>query len=100
MLAGQKRLEIDYKDPDILPKVNEADMAEIMEAIKEYLRLHHAIMRAPLAYVIRKPIIVQAYSDYHRYMNPDNEIITRVFHLPPDKNKLLIEKKASSVKDF
>ena len=27
LLAGQKRLKDDYKDPDMLPKVNKADMA-------------------------------------------------------------------------
>ena len=35
MLARQKRLEDKYKDPDVLPKVNETDMTRMMESIKE-----------------------------------------------------------------
>ena len=38
LLAGQKRLEDEYKDPNILPKINKSDMAVMMESIKEYLR--------------------------------------------------------------
>ena len=34
MLAGQRRLEDGYKDPDILPKVNKTDMAGTMMSIK------------------------------------------------------------------
>ena len=29
----------------------------------------------------------------------DNEMITRMLHLPPDKNKLLLEREDSSVKE-
>ena len=38
LLAGQKRLKDEYKDPNVPPKVNKAFMAEMMEFIKEYLR--------------------------------------------------------------
>ena len=31
----------DYKNPDMLPKVNKANMAGMMEAIREYLRLNN-----------------------------------------------------------
>ena len=34
LLAGQKRLKEEDKDPDILPKVNKADIAGMMEFIK------------------------------------------------------------------
>ena len=44
----EKRLEDEYKDPDVLSKVNKADMAGMMESIKEYLRSHHGVMRASL----------------------------------------------------
>ena len=37
LLARIKRLEQKYKDPDLLPKVNKADIIETMEFIKEYL---------------------------------------------------------------
>ena len=37
LLGGQKRLEDKYKDPDVLPKVNKADMEGTMESIEEYL---------------------------------------------------------------
>ena len=40
LLAAQKELKDEYKDPDMLPKINKSDMAGMMEAIKEYLRLH------------------------------------------------------------
>ena len=35
LLAGQKQLKDDYKDPDVLPKVNNANMTGTIEAIKE-----------------------------------------------------------------
>ena len=63
-LAGQKRLEDEFKEPNILPKFNKTDMVGTMETIKDYLRSHHGVMRAPLANVIRKTIVVQTYGDY------------------------------------
>ena len=33
LLAGQKRLKDDHKDPDMLPQVNKVDMAGMIEAI-------------------------------------------------------------------
>ena len=38
LLAGQKKLKDEYKDIDMMPKINKSDMAGTMEAIKEYLR--------------------------------------------------------------
>ena len=58
LLVGQKRLEDDYKDPDILPKVNKTDMEGRMEAIEEYLKSCHGVARAPVAYIIWKIILV------------------------------------------
>ena len=58
MSAGPKRIKEDYQHPDLLP------MTGMMEAIIEYLRSCHGVIRAPLAYVTRKNIIVQTYSDY------------------------------------
>ena len=55
LLAGQTWFEDDYKDTDMLPQVIKTDMTVMMEAIKEYLRLHHGVVRAPLAYIIRRP---------------------------------------------
>ena len=49
LLMGQKKLEDKYRVPNMQPKVNKADMAEIMEAIEEYLILHHGDMKVPLA---------------------------------------------------
>ena len=82
LLAGQKRLKNEYKDSDILPKVNKADMAGTMEAIKEYLRSHHAVIRAHSAYITMKTEIVQTYGDYPKYVTPDIKMITRMLHLP------------------
>ena len=58
LMTGQKKLEDKYKDPKVLPKINKSDMAGTVEAIKEYLRLHCGVIRAPLAYVVRKTITV------------------------------------------
>ena len=95
LLAGQKRLEVEYKDPDVLPKVNKAVMAGMMESI----RSHHSVIRAPLVYIIRKTITVQTYGDYSTYTTHDNTMITRMLHLPPEKNILHNEQSAQSVKE-
>ena len=67
----------------------------MMESTVEYLRSHCGV-RAPLAYNIRKIIIVQTYGDYLMYATPDDEMITRMLHLPPDKNKLHNKQSAHS----
>ena len=72
----------------MLPKVNKMNIAVIIEAIKDYLRSHHHVVRAPLTYVIRKIIIVQTYGDYPKYATPDDKMIARILHLSLDKNKL------------
>ena len=71
-------------------------MAGMMESIEEYLRSCHGVIRAPLAYVIRKTIIVQVYGDYPKYATPYDKMIARMLHLPPDKNKLHNEQSAQS----
>ena len=38
LIAGQKKLEDEYKDPDMLPKTSKSNRAGTMKAIKEYLR--------------------------------------------------------------
>ena len=98
LLAGEKKLEDKYKDPDVLPKINTYDMAGMMDAIKEYLRSCCGVIRAPLAYIIRKTILVQTYGEYPKYATHDNEIISRMLHLYPGKNKLLQEQDAQLAK--
>ena len=88
----QKKLKDEYKDPSMLPKINKSDMAEMMEAIEENLRSHCGIVWAPLANIIRKNVIFKTYGDYLMYATPDNKMITRMLHLPPDKSKLLNKK--------
>ena len=97
LLAGQKKIEDEYKDPNMLPKINKSYMAGTMESIQEYLRSCHGVARAPLAYVIRKTITVQTLGDYLMYASPDNKMIARMLHLPPYKNKLLSEKDVQRV---
>ena len=97
LLAGQKKLEDECKDPDMLPKINKFDMAEMMESIEEYLRSHCGVVRESLAYIISKTIIVQTYGEYPMYATPVHEMIARMLHLPPDKNKLLSEKDVQRV---
>ena len=72
-------------------------MAGTLESIKEYFRSHHGVIRAPLTYNIRKTITVQTCGDYPMYMTPDEEMITRMLHLPSDKNKLFSEKDVQRV---
>ena len=48
LLAGQKKLEDEYMDPNMLPRINKSDMAGMMESIKEYLRAHRGIIKAHL----------------------------------------------------
>ena len=59
-----------------------------MEALEEYLRSCHSVIRAPFAYIIRKTMVVQTYDDYPKYATPNDEMITRMYCLPPDKNRL------------
>ena len=89
LLAGKKGLKDNYKNPDMLPEVNKADMARAMEAIEEYLRLYHGVVITPLTYIIRKTRIVQTNSEYSRYVTPDNKMSAKMLNLPQDKNKLL-----------
>ena len=37
LLAGQKKLEVKYKDSGMLPKINRYDMTGMMQVIEEYL---------------------------------------------------------------
>ena len=71
----------------------------MLEAIKEYLRSHHGVIRVPLAYVIWKTITVQDYGDYPLYATHDSEMIARMLHLPSDKNKTCNEQHAQSVNE-
>ena len=83
----------------IFYQVNKANMAGKMEFIEEYLRSCCDVVRAPLAYVIRKAITVQTYVSNPKQATPDDEVITRMLHLPPDKNKLNNTKSAQLVKE-
>ena len=60
-------------------------MEGAMVSIEEYLRSHNCDVRVPFASIIRKAIIVQTYDDYLKYETPDDEMIARMLHLPPDK---------------
>ena len=40
LIAGQKKLKDEYKEPHMLPKIYKSDMAGTMEAIKKYIRWH------------------------------------------------------------
>ena len=75
VLAGWKRLENDYKAPDMLFKVNKADIAGMIEVIKEYLSSHHGVIRTPFAYVINMIIMVY---DYPKCATLDDEMINKM----------------------
>ena len=53
-------------------------MAGMMESIKEYLRSCCSVMRAPLAYMIRKTITLETYDNYPKYATPDDDMISRM----------------------
>ena len=59
-----------------------------MKSISDHIRSCLGVVRIPLAYIIRKIIIVQTYDDCPKYAIPNNNMIARMLHLPPDKNKL------------
>ena len=82
----------------MLPQINKCDMAGKSDAIEEHLRSCQGAVRAPLVYIIRMTILVQTYGDYPEYATPDDEMITRMLHLPPDENKLLLEQDAQSTR--
>ena len=84
LISGQNRLKDDYKDTDMSPKVNKADIArhqrepQIMSwCCKSTSSINHC-----------KPIKVQTYDDYSKCADPDDKMITSMLHLHPDKNKL------------
>ena len=52
LMAGQKKLKDNQKDPNMLPTINKSDMAGTMKAINKYFRSHCGVVRASLAYVI------------------------------------------------
>ena len=81
----------------MLPKINELDMAGMMDAIKEYLRLCCGVILAPLAYITWKTVAVQTYGDYPTYATPDSKMITRMLHLPLEKNMVFHEADAQTV---
>ena len=74
-------------------------MTGTRESIEEYLRSDHGVMRASLAFIMSKTIIVQNYHDYPAYATPDKKMITRMLYLPPDKNRLHDEQSAPSFKE-
>ena len=75
-------------------------MAGMIKAIKEYLRTCHGVIRASLAYVIRKTIVVQVHGEYISYATPDDKIITKMLHLPPDKNRLKLESSKKHTQEY
>ena len=82
LLAGEKMIKDEYKDLDVLPKFNRADMAGLIESFDKYLRSLCGVMRAPLALIIRKAITVPFYGNYSKYVTPYDEMIARMLHLP------------------
>ena len=74
-------------------------MTGTMEFIEEYLRAHHDVLKAPLAYIIKKTITVKTYGDYPTYATPHDKMLARMLHLPQDKNKLLLERDVQKGQD-
>ena len=81
----------------MLSEDNKADIVGMMQSVKEYLRSCQGVVRAPLAYLIRKSIIVQVYGEYLKFATPDDKMITRMLHLSQDEKKLHNKQSAQSV---
>ena len=75
-------LENEYKEPDMLPKINKSDMEGIVEAIKECLKSNHDIEKAQLACIVRKMIIPKTNGNYLLYATSNEKMITKMLHLP------------------
>ena len=56
-----EKLEDNYKDPVMLPKIEKAQITGTMKAIKEYFRSHLGVKRVPLACIIKKTIVVETH---------------------------------------
>ena len=63
-LVEQKRLNSKSTYPYVLLRVDKADMAGTVEAMKEYLRSCCGVKKVLLAYIIRKMVIVKMYYNY------------------------------------
>ena len=74
-------------------------LAGTMEFTEEHLRACCDVIKAPLAYVLRKTITVQTNGDFPTYTTPDDKLIARMLHLPLNKNKLLLESSVHKVQD-
>ena len=66
------------------------------KTIKEYLKSCHGVVRALLHTSLGR----SHYGDHARYATNDSKMITRMLYLSPDKNKLLVERSARSVKKY
>ena len=51
------------------------DKPHALVIIGKYLRLYHGVIRASLAYAMRKTINVQTYCDFPKYVTSDDEMI-------------------------
>ena len=95
-LTGQKKLNDEFEYQSILPKVNKADMVGMIEANEEYIRSCHGMEKAPLAYIIRKTVVVQTYGPYPWYATPHDNMITKMLQLPKKQNRLCSELDANN----
>ena len=87
-LSYQKKLKDEYKGPDVLPKVNKANMTGTIKDIKEYLISHCNVKRAPLIYIIKKTITVQTYGIYPWFATPPTNDCQDA--VPTDRTKLTL----------
>ena len=87
LLSEQMRYDDDYKDPFMLHRINKTDMPGMIKTIKEKLRSHQCVVKSSSSI------------NHQENHSPDNDMITRMSHLPPDENKLLLEHNIHSVKE-
>ena len=55
-LTGQKKIEDEYSDSYVLPKVNKVNMTGMIEAIGEYIGSHYGVEKVSLTYTVRKTV--------------------------------------------
>ena len=79
--------------------LNTTNVAEIIEAINEYIRSCCGVKRVHLAHIIQRTIIFETCATYPEYATPDGKMIARMLHLPMKQNILCKEKMVNSLKE-
>ena len=92
-LRSQQKLENECEEPDVLPKVNIANVMGMMVAIKEYLRSCHVVKIVPLALSSERTQSLRLIDTISWWQNDQHDV-----KLPTEQIWLYREKETSSKK--